>query len=1011
MSNRTISLGKSLAAVAISLSLIALSPGFAAYEAAAQQVAGTRVLTQTANPGAGQVGAIKAIGSSSLRVSPLSMSAPSLGSVLPGVAAPSIKETAASAGALQFSLPMAAPDALPLASQAKTDGSAPVQGPAAAKQAMNGMTAEVGEALEAAGDISEAKTESAHGLGAKLDTIITRTAQASASEGTLIPSSARFGDLSAGRLAAPQESSPVEVSPAPETEPAAPQTEPQAPWSRKQPLGPRLIASALALLPAALLGWPLLAAGAVYAGGAVIASSVLLAALPFMGDRTPKFIRAIPGFALVGVGGLTVFNALTGGTGLWIGALATLGGWGLIRYGLGKTVMNGRYDDLLALSAYFGGIGAVGGAALALMGPAGWIATALSVLAYPTAALLLMHLPGWVGSGITGTLYSIKGSLRGMSRIMGAAFRDTPMLKRLEKFSERHLGVSKWNAVWLAGLWIPVWVLQIAAYVTGIAAGLVITAMQAPFLFIWGASHHLAKDSKVTKFFAAATHFMFDNVQGAKKALFNKAEALLLKGAVSQSKAVSIPATFGIYLLSAAAAVVGVLATPVLALGGIATAFGKTSETYSPSKHDPFSLRVDTDDEPGDQPQEPTDPDQPAPPKGSTMVPRLIAAGIALLPAVFLGWPLFLASPVVGVFYGAVTLSLAVLPFVPSSSAKVVRILPGVLMMMQGVLIPYLTFMVAPVGFGALLLATAKTNAFWMSVVNVLGGWGLIRFLGRKAEDGKDADFSMDSGERIGVYFGALALMTGAGIVFSGAAGLVPTVLTAGAYLLSPLLLMHLPKPIFSGLGAVFVRMWHSVGASYDLLSAWTRDTKFYRNLRKHASYWLDKSVWNGAWLSVIWVPLWLSQLTEFVIAGALGLALGVIRAPLNFLWGLSHEIAPASRATRFFSSTARTWESMVEGETAQAFFKHYTRGFLKGMDSQSTNPTGRPTLGAFFSFLMFRLGQAFHLMKTAVLLPFALVFSLIMGVVNAVKGKPDTRNDDPYRRHIPVEEETTPKA
>ncbi|MBI5884017.1 MAG: hypothetical protein HZB91_13050 [Elusimicrobia bacterium] len=1018
MSNRSISLGKSVIAVAISLSLVVLSPGFAAYEAAAQQVAGTRVVTQAATPGSGQVGTIRVLTGNSMPVSPLNGNAVSFGSVLPGVFAPSIKETAVLTGSIGSVLPMAVPtavetvvlpNALHLTAPVKAQDSAPVQGPKEVEQSLTGMSDEVGQEVEAVGDISKAQSEGAHGLGVKLDSIITRTRQASSSDADLVPAAGRFGDLSGpSRLAAPDAS--AEISLAPEAGKSVPDAEPQRPLGKKQPLGARIIASVLALLPAALLGWPLFAAGAIYAGGAVLASSVLLAALPFMGDSTPKAIRAIPGFALLGLGGFTVFTALTGGTGLVMGALATLGGWGLVRYGLGKTVQDSRFDDYLALTAYFGGIGAVGGAALALMGPAGFIAAALSVLAYPTAALLLMHLPGWVGHGIMSIINSVRGSLRGMGRIAGAAWNDTPLVDRLSTFSERHLKVSKWNAVWLAGLWIPVWVLQLAGSAVGLVSGLAVTAMQAPVLFLWGASHKLGKDSRATKFFGAVSHFMFDNVQGAKKALFNRAERLLINGANSKSKAISIPSTLGIYLMSLAAAVAGVVATPFLFLAGVITGLGKTGQAYDPAKHDPYSLRVDRDDSPGEKPEEPTDPGQPAPPPGSTLVPRLIASAIALLPAVFLGWPLFLASPVVGVFYGAVTLSLAALPFVPANSAKALRVLPGVLMIMQGVLIPYLSFMMGPIGFGALLLATAKTNAFWMSVVNILGGWGLMRFLSRKAENGDE--FSMDSGERIGAYFGALALMTGAGIVFSAATGVIPTVLTVGAYLLSPLLLMHLPKPIFVGLGSVFFRMWSSVRNSYKLFSAWLEDTKFHRNLESHAKHWLGKSVWNGAWLSVIWVPVWLSQLVEFALAGAVGLTLGVIRAPLNFLWGLSYDLAPKSRITRFFSAMARTSESMVEGESSRAFFSHYSGPFLNAMDERSESPSHRPTFKAGVSFVFFRIGQAFYLMKMALLLPVSLLMGAAFGVYNAFKGKADDSFDDPFTFKEPSKEtppETAP--
>ncbi|MBI5208684.1 MAG: hypothetical protein HY927_01770 [Elusimicrobia bacterium] len=1021
MSKRSIAASKSLVAVALSLSLIALSPGFAAYEAAAQQVTGVSSRVQ---PGGvpTQAGAVRVAGGASSQLNTVSLSNLRLDAVLPapgvygagvplrseregGLPAgftPGLKETPASVRVVAAGLPSAVAATVPASLQtsplrfdAQPRAQAPVQGPeAAAAVQLDGMSGEVSEALKATGDIAKTQGESAHGLGIKLDAIITRTRQADAADQLLAPAAGRLGDLSgdsgAARLAAPEEGSARQAS-----EPSLPETRPGQPPATKQPLAPRLIASALALLPAALLGWPLVAAGALYAGVGVMASSALLAALPFMGEGTPKYVHALPGAALLGLGGLTLAGAILGGGGLAVGILAALGGWGLIRYGTGKSVED-RSDNGAALSAYFGGIGAVTGAALVLSGATGLVATAFLVLSYPAAALLLMHLPSWVGMGITNVFTSAVKSLRGTSRVMAAAWNDTPLVDRLKKFSERYLEASKWNAVWLAGLWIPVWVLMAADWAGTLVVGLGLAAVQAPVMFLWGASHKISRESGPTKFFAAWAHFMFDNLQGAKKAFFNPVEKRLAGLAASKSKAVSLPATLGIYAASWLAAAASLLAAPLMLVAGLGVASTRVGQPYEREKHDPSSLRVSTDDSPGQQPQDPEEPGQPEPPVKSTIVPRLIASALGLLPAVFLGIPLYLAGPTVGWVYLAVTLSLAALPFVPAKTSKLIRMLPGALMIVLGVAVPYLTFSVGLPAFAA-LAAAAKTNAFWMAVVNVLGGWGLMRYLGRAAEDGKD--FSMDSGERIGAYLGALAAVTGAGLILTASTGVFPTILTVAAYLTSPLLLMHLPKSIFTGLGAVFYRLWTSVGNSYRLLSSWSRDTKFYRNLQSHAEYWLERSVWNGAWLSVIWVPMWISQFVELVLGGALGLALGVIRAPLNFLWGLSYELAPASRITRFFSGMARTWESMVEGDSSQDFLKRYTKVFLDGMDDKSAGPSGRPTTKAAWSFAMYRFGQAFYLLKMAALLPVGLLTGAGFGVYNAIKGKPDRAADDPYRR------------
>jgi len=1011
------SLAKSLLSITLSAALIALSPGFAAYEAVAAQVA-----APVRASGQNSVAPIVSLGSLPMG-SPMSASlTPSMDLKLTGSltvgAAPSVKTTVlgqAAMPALQISVIGAPAKAQVLPALERSAAGTVSLTPAASapvSRKIFGLSQQVGAELEAAGDISGAGAEAASGVGMRLESILTETPAASSAEGEFSPVADPMADLAVGsQLARPagQEISEAAQSYYGKGETTVVRSIPdmpdQNPGPRKtQPLLPRLMASGLALLPAALLGWPLLAGGSLVAGGAMVLASVLLAVLPFMGERTPVAARMAPGVALLGLGAL----ALASGS-IWMGALVTLGGWGLMRYG--RSPKDGQdFESEKTLTAFFGALGATAGAGLALLSPAGWIATGLIALAYPVAALLLMHLPSWVGHGMVAAFSGVFENIRGLDRVESSLRRDTGIYERLKAYTSGQLKQSLWNAVWLAGIWVPVWLSQLVQWGLAASGGVVIGAMHAPIMFLWGAAHELKADSKPAKFFAAWAHFMFDNAAGAKKSLFNRIQAPLLAYAASRNKLVSLPAVAGIRGLQWLWLAYAVAGTPVLAAVGFFRAFGKVNEPYADASHDPSSLKVDRDDRPGNGPA-PEEPEQPGQPSKGSLFPRLLASGIALVPAYFLGLPLLAsAGPVIAGVYLAAALGLAALPFMPANTPKLIRQAPGWVMAAMGLgmfyFLPVLPFGLA--GF----MALAKTNAFWMSALSAAGGWGLARYLGKAATEG-GSRYSVDDPEYIGAFFGAAAAVAGLGVVLTGMAGLLPSVVSGLAYLTSPLLLMHLPKSVFTGLGAVFYRLWSSVRNSYDLFGFWERDTKFTDNLKAQSRYWLDKSVWNGSWLSAIWTPLWLSQLAEFVLAGAVGLAVGVVRAPLNFLWGLSYELSPKSPATRFFSGMARTWESMVEGESSKGFFRIYSRGLLKAMDEKSASPSGRPTLKASTAFLLFRLGQALYLLKLALLLPVGLVVGLGTGAYNAFKGSGEDRGDDPfrYREPRPAPPESAPPA
>jgi hypothetical protein len=357
-----------------------------------------------------------------------------------------------------------------------------------------------------------------------------------------------------------------------------------APRESKGPFWPRLLSAGLALAPAVFLGLPLLAASGYAVGGLVVAASLALAVMPFLSESSPKALRAAPGLlvAALGVAAAGVSLSLSLGLGvavapalIWTGALALLGGWGLTRYGLGKSEGRyGSYGSVETLSAFFGGLAALTGVALAASTPLGWTATGLLWLSYPLSTLLWFHLPGWVGKGMAAAFEGVWLAAKGLSRVLTAIHRDTVLLDRLQKFSERHWNASKWNGVWLAVMWTPIILAEAAMYGLSAVSGLYVGAIAAPVNFLWAASAKLWPGSKLQVYFAEAARLVFDNVQNGKVARFNPLEAKLIPLANSPKFLVSAVGSLGIRALQLGWVLYAAVAAPLLSV-----AAGRTSTT------------------------------------------------------------------------------------------------------------------------------------------------------------------------------------------------------------------------------------------------------------------------------------------------------------------------------------------------------------------------------------------------------------------------------------------------
>ncbi|MBI3566429.1 MAG: hypothetical protein HY079_14640, partial [Elusimicrobia bacterium] len=700
--------------------------------------------------------------------------------------------------------------------------------------------------------------------------------------------------------------------------PAAP-----TPKGPRGPFWPRVFAAAIALAPAALLGWPLLAAGSTVLGGLVLAGSAALAVMPFLNESSPRVLRAAPGVLLAGVG---VAGALAGL--YWPAAFAVVGGWGLVRYGLGLSDER-RSDAPEALSAFFGGVAALTGVALAAVHPAGWLALGATWLAYPASALLWIHLPSWVGRGVEQAFYGAWQSLRGLLRVAGAAKRDTNLYERLEAFGERHFRRSKWNAVWLIpGVWLPVMAVEAVKYGLAAAAGLWVGAVSAPVNLLWGSSSKLFGAGRATAYFAEASRFVFDRVPNGKASLFNKAEALVLPWTNSPSFAVRAGGSLALGVLQVGWSLAAAVAAPLLAVAGLVVAFGRMG-AYDEKRHSPSSLSVNREDSPGAKPQEPTSP-EPTEPAKAPLAPKLIAAALALLPAWYFGVPLLTGTlfASLGILYGLLVLPLAAMPFMGPKTPGFFKSLAARGMIYNG------------------LFLLLSGHAIWVGAVAALAGWGFSRWV-KSTADGKGGRFDGDS--QIGAYFGALGSAVAVGAAWVGLAGFWGQAALVLAVLTSPFLLVNLPSWVGAGVVGVFRHGARSAGDAHDALSYWDEHTHFTANLSAQASYWLNQSYLHGLWLWLPWVPVRAVQFADFALGLAVGLAMGVLRAPLSFAAAATKDARRDGRAAAFFGGWLDAWTAAAEGGRAR--LERWV-GALRPAVEEKTSASGRPTAKAFLAML-----------------------------------------------------------
>lgn len=858
--------------------------------------------------------------------------------------------------------------------------------------ALAAASKDIASTLEGVGPIKNASAGSAATAGRDLEAVLTGLSALKPAESLGAPSVSDNGAFEGSmQLARPAGDSIRESAAANSDDGGVPTPPPSSngPSSdgpaNKGPFWPRLLSAGLALAPAILLAPALLAASAYLVGGLVVASSLSLAIMPFLGEGSPKVLRAAPGLILAGLGVASagVALSLTLGLGvavapslIWTGALALVGGWGLTRYGLGKSEGRyGSYGSVETLSAFFGGLAALTGVALAASTPLGWLATATLWVAMPVSAALWFHLPGWVGKGVSNVFEGLWLGVKGESRVLTSIHRDTVLLDRLQNFSKRHWNASKWNGVWLAVMWTPIMLAEAVMYVLSAVAGLYVGAISAPVNFLWGAAHKLWPGSKLDVYFAEAARLVFDNVQNGKVTRYNPLAAKLIPVANSPKFLVSATGSAGLRLLQLGWLLYTAVATPLLAVGGLLVGFGRANKGYDEKRHSPSYLKVTRDDSPSEKPTEPSEPSEPGTPAKAPLAPKLIAVALALVPAWFFGLPILAGHSIIQIgLYFALVLPLAAMPFMGPNTPKFLKTLAGKAMFYNG------------------LVFLLNGNAILVGLIALLGGWGFQQWVKKTQEKGG----SFDEAE-LGAFFGALGSAAAIGAVWAGfTTGLLGWGTLGLAAVTSIFLIMHLPAWVWRGWRGVFKSIGTSIRSYQDVARFWAEDTDFRSNMKSQANWWLKKTYWNGVWLSVIWVPTGLVEAVEFVVSLALGLAAGLLRAPFAFAASALKDAKPYTKKAIFADELVKGWAGSAEG--SKSVFDKLVAG-LKPAMNEKTSETGRPTAKAAGAFLVARLAQLAWL--AGVLAMTVSGLSFLVGLVKGAKAAFAPAKD--YQANIPL--------
>jgi hypothetical protein len=564
-------------------------------------------------------------------------------------------------------------------------------------------------------------------------------------------------------------------------------------------------------------------------------------------------------------------------------------------------------------------------------------------------------------------------SVKDAYRVASSLRRDTTLRKRVEAYTEAAIAKSKWNAVWVGLLiWLPILAIEAVNAALGLAVGLVTGVVRAPVMGLWASSHELAPKSAATRFFAGwsgATYAM------NKTATFNALEAKFVASANSDKFSDRAVGAIAIRLIQAGWLLAALIWTPISLVAGLVGGLRESGKPYDEKRHDPSQFRFGEDTLSHNLPEV-------AKPAVKAVLPsKLLAVGIGLLPLYFLGAPLWSVG-VVGMALVAAAAGIALMPVTPTSSRypAILRNAPASILSVTGLL----------TGLGALYLKLTiglPTGLIIpMAALAFLSGIGL-RNLIATLRDKETKAYKLDEPWYIGGFVAAIAVAAAFGLAVVHPFGWVTNALGAAAALGSFVLLYHLPKSWWKGVGTAAIGVPSTIKDVYDVQSFWhDGDVKFGKNVGKYFSTWLGRSYWHGTWL---WLPGAIAgafYLADLAVSLGVGLAVGAARLPWRFFWGNAYARNRDGKAARFWSGFSR-WLINSAGEgSKKKTFDPLVRWLAPALNSATET---RPTIKAFAAVTALRVIQAVWLAGLLVsaalaLTPIFWIPAIVAGVRNA---------------------------
>lgn len=346
-------------------------------------------------------------------------------------------------------------------------------------------------------------------------------------------------------------------------------------------------------------------------------------------------------------------------------------------------------------------------------------------------------------------------------------------------------------------------------------------------------------------------------------------------------------------------------------------------------------------------------------PENAPLALRLASFGITLAPTATLAWAIVAAGAMLpGAAIALTGLFVASMAFMTDSTPKAIRAIPGVGI---GLL-------------GAGLLASLAFTAFtWpaalMGAVAVLGGWGFVRF----ATEDKKGRYSSTK-EILSTFVGALAAVSGVGLILLAPGGLIAGGLTMVSGVFSLALLAHLPGWVGEGIESAVRGIGMSFKDVYRVLTSIRHDTLIYARLKEYTWASIKVDSWSVLSLGLlVWLPIGAAELVQLALTGVAGLALGAARAPLMLFWGFAHKLGEKSWATRFFAGWARAQFSMQKDAT----FNTLAKKLVPYADSE------KPWV-SWPAAVVLRLLQLGWLVATVAMVPVQLVVGFFKGLKSA---------------------------